>query len=238
MSSDDDNKLEFSYSIAGYSEDEFEGSGVTSQDLEWSIPAPEFASGLSFSYSIAGHQSEEFDASVVTIPNAERLIDILQDFSDGTKETSELLPAFHFLRQFDTYTISTPEFEHEYNVGFNDIVLFGDITLSLAKYPEGDFIQHEFSTAETILHDGSISIQVNPITGFYGSFVCETTDYNEIDALRAMVGHAYTLRVWGRPYRNCKIMTPFEERQRKRGVARWVYKIVFKQDTSVVSRST
>jgi len=238
MSSDDDNKLEFSYSIAGYSEDEFESFGVTSQDLEWDIPAPEFASGISFSYSIAGYQTQEFSASAITTPNAERTVDILQEFLDGTEETPELYPAFQFLRKFYGYTVSSSAFEHEYNVGFNDVVLFGDVELSRAKYPEGDFIQHEFSSAETILHDGSISIQVNPITGFYGSFICETEDYNEIDALRAMVGTAYTLRVWGRPYRNCKIMTPFEERQRKRGVARWVYKIVFKQDTSVVSRST
>jgi len=239
MSSDDDSKLEFSYSIAGYVEThECDGYTAESPEMEWNVPAPDYASGISFSYSIAGYQTQEFSASVITTPNAERIIDIQKEFSDGTEETPELLPEFVFLRQFDGYTNYTPEFEHEYNVGFNDIVLFGDVELSLAKYPEGDFIQHEFSTAETILHDGSISIQVNPITGFYGSFICETTDYNEIDALRAMVGKAYTLRVWGRPYRNCKIMTPFEERSRKRGVARFVYKIIFKQDTSVVSRST
>lgn len=234
---DEDAKLEFSYSIAGYSEDAFEGYTVESPELDWSVHAPEFASGLSFSYSIAGYEIHEFDATAITTPNAERLVEIHQEVDGYTEETPELLPSFHFLRSFDGRTTSFSEFEHEYNVGFTDVVMFGDITLSLAKYPEGEFIQHEFATAETILHDGSISIQVNPITGFYGNFICETEDYNEIDALHAMVGTAYTLRVWGRPYRNCKIMTPFEERQRKRGVARWVYRIIFKQDTSVVNRS-
>ncbi len=239
MVSDDDAKLEFSYSIAGYVEEqEYDGYTESSASTDWHVPAPEFSSGLSFSYSIAGYQTQEFDGDSISLSNQERLIQAHQEFDGYTEETSELLPSFHFLRQFDGYTESASELETEYNIGYTDRVMFGNVTLSNAKYPEGEFIQHEFSTAETILHDGSLSIQVNPITGFYGNFICEATDYNEIDALSAMVGTAYTLRVWGRPYRNCKIMTPFEERQRKRGVSRFVYRITFKQDTSVVNRST
>lgn len=239
MVSDDDAKLEFSYSIAGYVEEhEYDGYTVESSELDWNVPAPEFSSGISFSYSIAGYQTQEFDGRSISLSNQDRMVKSHQEFDGYTEETPELLPLFHFLRQFDGYTESSSELEVDYNIGFTDIVTFGNVTLSNAKYPEREFISHEFSTAETILHDGSLSIQVNPITGFFGNFICETTDYNEIDALSAMVGTAYTLRVWGRPYRNCKIMTPFEERQRKRGTARFVYRITFKQDTSVVSRST
>jgi hypothetical protein len=226
---DEDGMLDFSYSIAGYVEDqEFDGYTEESSELESLVLAPEFASGLSFAYSIAGYQTQEFDGRGITTPESERIIDGIYEFDGYTRETPQLLPAFRLKREFDGYTTSSPELETEYNVGFTDRVMFGDVTLSNAKYPEGDFIQH----------DGSISIQVNQITGFYGNFICETTDYNEIDALSSMVGKAYTLRVWGRPYRNCKIMTPFEERSRKQGVSRFVYKIIFKQDTSVVTRST
>ncbi|HPM61591.1 MAG TPA: hypothetical protein PK955_03830 [Methanoregulaceae archaeon] len=188
--------------------------------------------GLSFSHSVAGTLVLSFDGHSEVTPELKRVLSISAEFDGYSLTNGDTERIFRFIREFDAHSTAYGEFETVLNAGSTSIIKYGSIILSNAKPIKGEYLDRDFSSCETIMHDGSLSIQTNPIVGYYSRFMCICDDYNEIENLLAMVGRPYTLRVRGRPIRNCYIMPPIKELQIKDQFARWVYIINFKQATA------
>ena len=113
--------------------------------------------------------------------------------------------------------------------------MFGQVILRYAKYDDIDEI--DFPFREKRLYGGYRSIRSKNVRGYSGSFVAETDDYNDIQALIDLIGTAKTLRIWGKPYRNCYIKPPIRIKTVKKGVNRWIYWVSIYQDSAITEVS-
>jgi len=52
-----------------------------------------------------------------------------------------------------------------------------------------------------------------------------------------LIGQPKTLRIWGKPYRNCYIKPPLKIKTIKKGLNRWEYWVTIYQDSAIVEVS-
>jgi hypothetical protein len=125
---------------------------------------------------------------------------------------------------------------HLLNIGYTDDVMFGSVILRHARYDAIDEV--DFPFREKRLYGGYRSIRSTNIRGYSGAFVAVTDNWNDIQSLMDLIGQAKTLRIWGKPYRNCYIKPPIKIKTVKKGVNRWEYWVSIYQDSAIVEVST
>lgn len=122
------------------------------------------------------------------------------------------------------------------NAGYEDVIMFGDLILTSAQ-PEAE-IEYSFPCKAVRLLDGSQSLHTSANLAFVGNYVFMTADYNDVQSLFNKVGTYQTLRVWGKPYRNCMIWSPIKVKQPKKKFNRWVVKFPVYMDTSLTTTTS
>lgn len=185
---------------------------------------------LTFYHSVAGTQTLSFASELgVTTAKTQTVGNGIYLESD-IGITPELQQYFILPRKFAADLGITAGFTLVLNVGFTDVIMFGDLTLNKAIAIDWDEIS--LNCREAKIWDGSVSLQVDTISGFYGRYRFFPTDYNDIYSLLAKVGTKQTLRIYGVPYRNCMIFGTIKKKQVKPPrLALWGVEVEFRQDT-------
>lgn len=229
--------LDFSYDIAGH--DDWIIDAYSETDLVPTIESHIYTrnSGpLSFSYGIAGHQAEQFQLYTRTSPEIRntRRINARFDASALTRITFKRI--WNIRESFSSSSVTWLDVTTTLNLGYADDVYFGSVKLPHARYDDVDRLTFPFR--EKILYGGYRSIRSANVRGFTGTFKAATNDWNDIQALLDLIGTPRTLRIWGKPYRNCYIKPDIEIETVKKGLNRWYYKITFVQDSAIVGISS
>lgn len=229
--------LDFSYDIAGH--DEWIIESYSETDLIPTIESHIYTKNsgpLTFSYGIAGHQNEQFQTFTATSTEAGNKRRIKARFELSSLTSSSLKRVWNIRKSFSSSSVSWLDAETTLNLGYADDIYFGPVKLPHARYDDVDRLTFPFR--EKILYGGYRSIRSANVRGFTGTFNAATNDWNDIQALLDLIGTPRTLRIWGKPYRNCYIKPDIEIETVKKGLNRWYYKITFVQDSAIVGISS
>jgi len=228
--------LEFSYDIAGHDDIELNlisGTHLTEQVLSY-IYTKNFGP-LTFSYDIAGNHNEtnhQYCVTQVNLVSNRNIVAVSEIFNQTVLNISRIWD----IRETNHLTSSTlMDALHLLNIGYTDDVMFGSVILRHARYDAIDEV--DFPFREKRLYGGYRSIRSTNIRGYSGAFVAVTNDWNDIQDLMDLIGQAKTLRIWGKPYRNCYIKPPIKVKTIKKGVNRWEYWVSIYQDSAIVEVS-
>jgi len=228
--------LEFSYDIAGHDDIELNlisGTHLTEQVLSY-IYTKNFGP-LTFSYDIAGNHNEtnhQYCVTQVNLVSNRNIVAVSEIFNQTVLNISRIWD----IRETNHLTSSTlMDALHLLNIGYTDDVMFGSVILRHARYDAIDEV--DFPFREKRLYGGYRSIRSTNIRGYSGAFVAATNDWNDIQDLMDLIGQAKTLRIWGKPYRNCYIKPPIKVKTIKKGVNRWEYWVSIYQDSAIVEVS-
>ena len=228
--------LEFSYDIAGHDDIELNlisGTHLTEQVLSYIYTKN--SGPLTFSYDIAGNHNEtnhQYCVTQVNLISNRNIVVVSEIFNQTVLNISRIWN----IRETNHLTSSTlMDALHLLNIGYTDDVMFGSVILRHARYDAIDEV--DFPFREKRLYGGYRSIRSTNIQGYTGSFVAVTDDWNDIQALMDLIGQAKTLRIWGKPYRNCYIKPPLKIKTIKKGLNRWEYWVTIYQDSAIVEVS-
>lgn len=228
--------LEFSYDIAGHDDIELNlisGTHLTEQVLSYIYTKN--SGPLAFSYDIAGNHNEtnhQYCVTQVNLVSNRNIVAVSEIFNQTVLDFSRVWN----IRETNHLTSSTlMDALHLLNIGYTDDVMFGSVILRHARYDAIDEV--DFPFREKRLYGGFRSIRSSNIRGYTGCFVAMTNDWNDIQSLMDLIGQAKTLRIWGKPYRNCYIKPPLKIKTIKKGLNRWVYWVTIYQDSAIVEVS-
>lgn len=228
--------LEFSYDIAGHDDIELNlisGTHLTEQVLSYIYTKN--SGPLTFSYDIAGNHNEtnhQYCVTQVNLVSNRNIVAVSEIFSQTALNISRIWN----IRETNHLTSSTlMDALHLLNLGYADDVIFGNVILRHARYDAIDEV--DFPFREKRLYGGYRSIRSSNIRGYTGSFVAITADWNDIQSLMDLIGQAKTLRIWGKPYRNCYIKPPIKIETIKKRFNRWRYRVTIYQDSAIVEVS-
>lgn len=185
--------------------------------------------GITFSHDIAGHQTIQMSAQLGTTQVSSRTISIFERFYPNVGVTSGLKNQVQYLNSMSATLGITVSYTLTLNAGFSNVISFGSLVLPNAKPIDWDTIPLSCRTAR--IWDGTESLEVMPVRGFSSQYRFITKDYNDIENLIDMVGKPYTLRVYGKPYRNCYLWGEIKKKQIKQGYSLFVVEIEIKQDS-------
>lgn len=229
--------LEFSYDIAGHDDIELNlisGTHLTEQVLSYIYTKN--SGPLTFSYDIAGNHNEtnhQYCVTQVNLVSNRNIVAVSEIFNQTVLDFSRVWN----IRETNHLTSSTlMDALHLLNIGYTDDVMFGSVILRHARYDAIDEV--DFPFREKRLYGGYRSIRSTNIRGYSGAFVAVTNDWNDIQDLMDLIGQPKTLRIWGKPYRNCYIKPPIKVKTIKKGVNRWEYWVSIYQDSAIVEVST
>jgi len=220
----------FSHDIAGYQLIQLPAIlGISPTEITRYVSPALTVAGIAFNHDIAGIQTIQMASTIgmSSVDNPHVSIIELGEVDLGI--SPELLNPFVLYRTFNVSTTISAVFSIALNVGFLDIITFGELTLLDAEPTDWDEIT--LSTREAKIWDGTTALDGDPVIGFYGKYRFYPRDYNDIIALYAMAGKKYTLRVHGVPYRNCMLVGKIRKRQHLKNYALWTVEIEIKQDT-------
>ena len=230
-------ELEFSYDIAGHDDIELNlisGTHLTEQVLSYIYTKN--SGPLTFSYDIAGNHNEtnhQYCVTQVNLVSNRNIVAVSEIFNQTVLDFSRVWN----IRETNHLTSSTlMDALHLLNIGYTDDVMFGSVILRHARYDAIDEV--DFPFREKRLYGGYRSIRSTNIRGYSGAFVAVTNDWNDIQDLMDLIGQPKTLRIWGKPYRNCYIKPPIKVKTIKKGVNRWEYWVSIYQDSAIVEVST
>jgi len=228
--------LEFSYDIAGHDDIELNlisGTHLTEQVLSYIYTKN--SGPLTFSYDIAGNHNEtnhQYSVTRVNLVSNRNIVAVSEIFNQTVLNISRIWD----IRETNHLTSSTlMNALHLLNIGYADNVMFGNVILRHARYDAIDEV--DFPFREKRLYGGYRSIRSTNIRGYSGAFVAVTNDWNDIQDLMDLIGQPKTLRIWGKPYRNCYIKPPIKVKTIKKGVNRWEYWVSIYQDSAIVEVS-
>ena len=228
--------LEFSYDIAGHDDVELNlisGTHLTEQVLSYIYTKN--SGPLTFSYDIAGNHNEtnhQYSVTRVNLVSNRNIVAVSEIFNQTVLNISRIWD----IRETNHLTSSTlMNALHLLNLGYADNVMFGNVILRHARYDAIDEV--DFPFREKRLYGGYRSIRSTNIRGYSGTFVAVTNDWNDIQALIDLIGQPKTLRIWGKPYRNCYIKPPLRIKTIKKGLNRWEYWVTIYQDSAIVEVS-
>jgi len=228
--------LEFSYDIAGHDDVELNlisGTHLTEQVLSYIYTKN--SGPLTFSYDIAGNHNEtnhQYSVTRVNLTSNRNIVAVSEIFNQTVLNISRIWD----IRETNHLTSSTRmDALHLLNIGYTDDVMFGNVILRHARYDAIDEV--DFPFREKRLYGGYRSIRSTNIRGYSGTFVAVTNDWNDIQALIDLIGQPKTLRIWGKPYRNCYIKPPLRIKTIKKGLNRWEYWVTIYQDSAIVEVS-
>ena len=228
--------LEFSYDIAGHDDIELNlisGTYLTERVLSYIYTKN--SGPLTFSYDIAGNHNEtnhQYCVTQVNLVSNRNIVAVSEIFNQTVLNISRIWN----IRETNHLTSSTlMDALHLLNIGYTDDVMFGSVILRHARYDAIDEV--DFPFREKRLYGGYRSIRSTNIRGYTGSFVAVTNDWNDIQSLMDLIGQPKTLRIWGKPYRNCYIKPPLKIKTVKKGVNRWEYWVTIYQDSAIVEVS-
>jgi len=228
--------LEFSYDIAGHDDIELNlisGTHLTEQVLSYIYTKN--SGPLTFSYDIAGNHNEtnhQYCVTQVNLVSNRNIVAVSEIFNQTVLDFSRVWN----IRETNHLTSSTlMDALHLLNIGYTDDVMFGSVILRHARYDAIDEV--DFPFREKRLYGGYRSIRSTNIRGYSGAFVAVTNDWNDIQDLMDLIGQPKTLRIWGKPYRNCYIKPPIKVKTIKKGVNRWEYWVSIYQDSAIVEVS-
>jgi len=228
--------LEFSYDIAGHDDIELNlisGTHLTEQVLSYIYTKN--SGPLTFSYDIAGNHNEtnhQYCVTQVNLVSNRNIVAVSEIFNQTVLDFSRVWN----IRETNHLTSSTlMDALHLLNIGYTDDVMFGSVILRHAQYDAIDEV--DFPFREKRLYGGYRSIRSTNIRGYSGAFVAVTNDWNDIQDLMDLIGQPKTLRIWGKPYRNCYIKPPIKVKTIKKGVNRWEYWVSIYQDSAIVEVS-
>mgnify|MGYP000921940573 FL=1 len=228
--------LEFSYDIAGHDDIELNlisGTHLTEQVLSYIYTKN--SGPLTFSYDIAGNHNEtnhQYCVTQVNLVSNRNIVAVSEIFNQTVLNISRIWD----IRETNHLTSSTlMDALHLLNIGYTDDVMFGSVILRHAQYDAIDEV--DFPFREKRLYGGYRSIRSTNIRGYSGAFVAVTNDWNDIQDLMDLIGQPKTLRIWGKPYRNCYIKPPIKVKTIKKGVNRWEYWVSIYQDSAIVEVS-
>jgi len=228
--------LEFSYDIAGHDDIELNlisGTHLTEQVLSYIYTKN--SGPLTFSYDIAGNHNEtnhQYCVTQVNLVSNRNIVAVSEIFNQTVLNISRIWD----IRETNHLTSSTlMDALHLLNIGYTDDVMFGSVILRHARYDAIDEV--DFPFREKRLYGGYRSIRSTNIRGYSGAFVAVTNDWNDIQDLMDLIGQPKTLRIWGKPYRNCYIKPPIKVKTIKKGVNRWEYWVSIYQDSAIVEVS-
>jgi len=229
--------LEFSYDIAGHDDIELNlisGTHLSEQVLSYIYT--KYSGPLTFSYDIAGNHNEtnhQYCVTQVNLVSNRNIVAVSEIFNQTVLNISRIWN----IRETNHLTSSTlMDALHLLNIGYTDDVMFGSVILRHARYDAIDEV--DFPFREKRLYGGYRSIRSTNIRGYSGAFVAVTDNWNDIQSLMDLIGQAKTLRIWGKPYRNCYIKPPIKIKTVKKGVNRWEYWVSIYQDSAIVEVST
>jgi len=185
--------------------------------------------GITFWHDLAGQQIISLEADIGTAAESGRQIDGVSRFAADITTLAVMNEFAHVYRRFWSSVGVTGQFELALNVGSTNVITFGDLILTCAEPVDWDEINLSCRSAR--IWDGTESLEVMPVTGYSGKFQFYTRDYNDISKLLNLVGKNRTLRVYGKPYRNCYIWGTIRKRQIKRGFNLWQVEFEVKQDS-------
>ena len=228
--------LEFSYDIAGHDDIELNlisGTHLTEQVLSYIYTKN--SGPLTFSYDIAGNHNEtnhQYCVTQVNLVSNRNIVAVSEIFNQTVLNISRIWN----IREANHLTSSTlMDAQHFLNIGYTDDVMFGSVILRHARYDAIDEV--DFPFREKRLYGGFRSIRSSNTRGYTGCFVAMTNDWNDIQSLMDLIGQAKTLRIWGKPYRNCYIKPPLKIKTIKKGLNRWEYWVTIYQDSAIVEVS-
>ena len=229
--------LEFSYDIAGHDDIELNlisGTHLTEQVLSYIYTKN--SGPLTFSYDIAGNHNEtnhQYCVTQVNLVSNRNIVAVSEIFNQTVLNISRIWD----IRETNHLTSSTlMDALHLLNIGYTDDVMFGSVILRHARYDAIDEV--DFPFREKRLYGGYRSIRSTNIRGYSGSFIAVTDDWNDIQSLMDLIGQPRTLRIWGKPYRNCYIKPPIRIKTVKKGVNLWYYWVSIYQDSAIVEVSS
>jgi len=228
--------LEFSYDIAGHDDVELNLiSGTHLTEQVFSYIYTKNSGPLTFSYDIAGNHNEtnhQYSVTRVNLVSNRNIVAVSEIFNQTVLNISRIWD----IRETNHLTSSTlMNALHLLNLGYADNVMFGNVILRHARYDAIDEVDFPFQ--EKRLYGGYRSIRSTNIRGYSGTFVAVTNDWNDIQALIDLIGQPKTLRIWGKPYRNCYIKPPLRIKTIKKGLNRWEYWVTIYQDSAIVEVS-
>ena len=228
--------LEFSYDIAGHDDIEINlSSGFTLSENTIMRLYTKNSGPLTFSYDIAGNHNEtnhQYCVTQVNLVSNRNIVAVSEIFNQTVLDFSRVWN----IRETNHLTSSTlMDALHLLNIGYTDDVMFGSVILRHARYDAIDEV--DFPFREKRLYGGYRSIRSTNIRGYSGAFVAVTNDWNDIQDLMDLIGQPKTLRIWGKPYRNCYIKPPIKVKTIKKGVNRWEYWVSIYQDSAIVEVS-
>ena len=228
--------LEFSYDIAGHDDIELNLiSGTHLTEQVFSCIYTRNSGPLAFSYDIAGNHNEinhQYCVTQVNLVSNRNIVAVSEIFNQTILDLSRI---WNIRETNHLTTATTLDALHLLNIGYTDDVMFGSVILRHARYDAIDEV--DFPFREKRLYGGYRSIRSTNIRGYTGSFVAMTNDWNDIQSLMDLIGQAKTLRIWGKPYRNCYIKPPLKIKTIKKGLNRWVYWVTIYQDSAIVEVS-
>jgi len=228
--------LEFSYDIAGHDDIELNLiSGTYLTEQVFSYIYTKNSGPLTFSYDIAGNHNEtnhQYCVTQVNLVSNRNIVAVSEIFNQTVLDISRIWN----IRETNHLTSNTlMDALHLLNIGYTDVVMFGSVILRHARYDAIDEV--DFPFREKRLYGGYRSIRSTNIRGYSGAFVAVTDNWNDIQSLMDLIGQAKTLRIWGKPYRNCYIKPPIKIKTVKKGVNRWEYWVSIYQDSAIVEVS-
>ena len=229
--------LEFSYDIAGHDDIELNlisGTHLTEQVLSYIYTKN--SGPLTFSYDIAGNHTEITNLycnTHVDLTSHRNIVAVGEIFNQTLLNISRIWN-ISVITNITSNTLM--DALHLLNIGYTDDVMFGSVILRHARYDAIDEV--DFPFREKRLYGGYRSIRSTNIRGYSGAFVAVTDNWNDIQSLMDLIGQAKTLRIWGKPYRNCYIKPPIKIKTVKKGVNRWEYWVSIYQDSAIVEVST
>lgn len=185
--------------------------------------------GLTFSHDIAGLQILDFAVNLGLSSVEDEILDIIELFPVSLGVSPDLSNQFALIRSFHVNIGISVSFSLSLNVGFTNIISFGSLTLANAEPIGWDEI--DLSVREVKIWNGTTALDGDPVTGIYSCYRFWPRDWNDIESLLAMAGTKQTLRVYGKPYRNCMLVGKIRRKQIKKGLALWCLEIEVKQDT-------
>jgi len=230
-------ELEFSYDIAGHENVEINLFSVTSLSNQvLSYIFTKTSGPLTFSYDIAGHQNEINHLRNTTRIESSSKRKINTRSEVYSRSRIELSRKWKIRRKSDTTSCTWLNALHYLNLGYAKEIVFGNVVLRHARYDAIDEV--EFPFREKRLYGGYRSIRSVNVRGYSGSFIAVTDDWNDIQSLMDLIGQPRTLRIWGKPYRNCYIKPPIRIKTVKKGVNLWYYWVSIYQDSAIVEVSS
>jgi len=220
----------FSHDVAGFQTIELLANLQTATTKKVTYVCPTLAeAGISFSHDIAGKQTIGFSIGLSATPTEDEFLKVIESFPASISVSSLISHPFKLYRYFSSDIGISTGLSLSLNVGYTDVITFGSLTLNKAEPIDWDEI--ELSVREAKIWDGTTALDGDPVIGFYGTYRFWPRDWNDIESLLAMAGTKQTLRVYGKPYRNCMLVGKIRKKQIKKGYALWCVEIEIKQDT-------